>query len=85
MKYQNNLMKGFQDIERTSSGLLTDRQVQSNMPLFFEGGHKNVGHHPFRKVIRQNIEFLINFLVNKIGLFRIWCSICENISTRLIE
>jgi hypothetical protein len=45
MKYQNNLMKGFQDIERTLSGLQTDRhtdrQVQSNMPLFFEGGHKN--------------------------------------------
>jgi hypothetical protein len=37
MKYQNNLMKGSQDIERKSSG--TDRQVQSNMPLFFEGGH----------------------------------------------
>jgi hypothetical protein len=35
-------MKGSQDIERTSSGLPTDRQVQSNMPLFFEGGHKNM-------------------------------------------
>jgi hypothetical protein len=32
-------MKGSQDIEQTSSGLPTDRQVQSNMPLFFEGGH----------------------------------------------
>jgi hypothetical protein len=52
MKYHNNLTKGSQDIERTSSGLPTDiptdiptdrptdRQVQSNMPLFFEGGHK---------------------------------------------
>jgi hypothetical protein len=39
MKYNNNLMKGSQDIEQTSSGLPTDRQVQSNMPLFFEGGH----------------------------------------------
>jgi hypothetical protein len=41
MKY-NNLMKGSQDIEWTSSGLPTDitnqhtdQQVQSNMPLFF--------------------------------------------------
>ena len=41
MKYHNNLTKGSQDIERTSSGLPTDRQVQSNMPLFFEGGHNN--------------------------------------------
>jgi hypothetical protein len=32
-------MKGFQDIERASSGLPTDRQVQSNMPLF-EGGQE---------------------------------------------
>jgi hypothetical protein len=44
MKYHNNLMKDSQDIEQTSSGLPTDiptdRQVQSNMPLFFEGGHK---------------------------------------------
>ena len=43
MKYHNNLTKGSQDIERTSSGLPTDRhtdrQVQSNMPLFFEGVH----------------------------------------------
>jgi hypothetical protein len=47
MKYHNNLMKGSQDIEQTSSGLTTDRYtdkhidqpVQSNMPLFFEGGH----------------------------------------------
>jgi hypothetical protein len=42
MKYHNNLMKGSQDIEWTSSALPTDRQVQSNMPLFFEGGHDNV-------------------------------------------
>jgi hypothetical protein len=40
MKY-HDLMKGSQDVERTSSGRPTDRQVQSNMPLFFEGGHKN--------------------------------------------
>jgi hypothetical protein len=40
-------MKGSQDIERTSSGLPTDRQVQSNMPLFFEGGHKNNNNVPF--------------------------------------
>jgi hypothetical protein len=46
MKYHNNLKKSSQDIERTSSGLPTDRhtnrQVQSNMPLFFERGRNNV-------------------------------------------
>jgi hypothetical protein len=42
MKYRNNQMKGSQDIERTSSGLLTDQQVQSNMPLFFDGVHKYI-------------------------------------------
>jgi hypothetical protein len=39
MKYHNNLMKGSQDIERTSSGLLTHRPTggkQYDMLLFFE-------------------------------------------------
>jgi hypothetical protein len=40
MKYHNNLMKSPQDIERTSSGLPTYRQVQSNMPSSSKGGIK---------------------------------------------
>jgi hypothetical protein len=46
MKYHNDLTTGSQDMERTSCGLLTDtptnRQVQTNMPLFMKGGHNKL-------------------------------------------
>jgi hypothetical protein len=42
MKY-NNLMKNSYDTKRTSSGLPTYRQVQSDMPFYLEGGvHKYI-------------------------------------------
>ena len=41
-KFGNFQAKRSKDIEKTSLGLQTDRQVQNNMLPFYKGGHKNM-------------------------------------------
>ena len=71
VKYKHSVMNGIKDNQRKSFGLPTDRQTDISKtiyPLFFEGGHKNIGQYIYNGIFKGGHKNIGQYIYNGIPM-----------------